>query len=159
MYTGANFLIKCSEQRTGNSEDSVVSRGSWRLTGHPLHSTLTIYRHSCTFVSSSHNIGNRGFLYPSAFLYGVCKETTAGGAGKICSRFSITGQGAVAYRGGVWGCSNPPPRNSEGPPKSCQTQPDCENCYKLLNLGRQHPMFGKKGSKILKLPRFAIVLH
>ena len=21
-----------------------------------------------------------------------------------------------------------PPRNSEGPPKSCQTQPDCENC-------------------------------
>ena len=31
---------------------------------------------------------------------------------------------------------------------------------KLLNLGRQHTkMFGKKGSKILKLPRFAIVLH
>ena len=21
-----------------------------------------------------------------------------------------------------------PPRNSEGPPKSCQTQTDCENC-------------------------------
>ena len=36
----------------------------------------------------------------------------------------------------------------------------CENSYKLLNLGRQHPkMFGKKSSKILKLPRFAIVLH
>jgi hypothetical protein len=31
----------------------------------------------------------------------------------------------VAYRGGG---STPPPRNSEGPPKSCQTQPDCENC-------------------------------
>ena len=30
-------------------------------------------------------------------------------------------------RGGL-GCSNPPLRNSEGPPKSCQTQPDCENC-------------------------------
>jgi len=26
-------------------------------------------------------------------------------------------------RGGVWGFQ-PPPRNSEGPPKSCQTQPD-----------------------------------
>ena len=27
------------------------------------------------------------------------------------------------------GCSIPPtPRNSKGPPKSCQTQPDCENC-------------------------------
>ena len=26
------------------------------------------------------------------------------------------------------GGSNPPLRNSEGPPKSCQTQPDCENC-------------------------------
>jgi hypothetical protein len=35
---------------------------------------------------------------------------------------------AVAYRGGGLGCSTPPPRNSEGPPKSCQTQPDCENC-------------------------------
>jgi len=46
-----------------------------------------------------------------------------------------------------------PPRNSEGPSKSCQTQPNCENCYKLLNIGRQHSkMFGKKVSKILKLP-------
>ena len=34
---------------------------------------------------------------------------------------------SVAYRGGL-GVFNPPPRNSEGPPKSCQTQPDCENC-------------------------------
>jgi hypothetical protein len=30
-------------------------------------------------------------------------------------------------RGG-FGVFNPPPRNFEGPPKSCQTQPDCENC-------------------------------
>ena len=30
-------------------------------------------------------------------------------------------------RGRGLGGSNPP-RNSEGPPKSCQTQPDCENC-------------------------------
>ena len=74
---------------------------------------------------------------------------------------SINYSESVAYRGGggVWGVQ-PPPRNSEDPPKSCQTQPDCENCYKLLNLGRQHTkMFGKKGSKILKLPRFAIHLH
>ena len=28
---------------------------------------------------------------------------------------------------GELGGSNPP-RNSEGPPKSCQTQPECENC-------------------------------
>ena len=34
---------------------------------------------------------------------------------------------AVAYRGGA-GFRQPPPRNSEGPPKSCQTQTDCENC-------------------------------
>ena len=30
-------------------------------------------------------------------------------------------------RGGL-GDSNPSPWNSEGPPKSCQTQPDCEKC-------------------------------
>ena len=36
----------------------------------------------------------------------------------------------VAYWGGggeEFGVLKPP-RNSEGPPKSCQTQPDCENC-------------------------------
>ena len=59
-------------------------------------------------------------------------------------------------RGGFWGgsTSHPPtPRNSEGPPKSWQTEPDCKNCYKLLNLVCHYPkMFGKKGSKILKLP-------
>ena len=39
------------------------------------------------------------------------------------------------------------PQNYEGPPKSCQTQPDCKK-KKLLNLGRQHPkMFGKKAVK------------
>ena len=31
---------------------------------------------------------------------------------------------------GVWGAQTPP-QNSEGPPKSCQTQPDCENCSKF----------------------------
>jgi len=30
--------------------------------------------------------------------------------------------------GGGVGVFNPPPRNSEGRPKSCQTQPDCANC-------------------------------
>ena len=33
----------------------------------------------------------------------------------------------VAYRQGGGG-SKPLPRNSEGTPKSCHTQPDCENC-------------------------------
>jgi len=33
-------------------------------------------------------------------------------------------------RGGL-GCSNPPPQNSEGPPKLCQTQPDL---WKLLKI-------------------------
>ena len=33
-------------------------------------------------------------------------------------------------RRGVWGVPPPPPppQNSEGPPKSCQIQPICENC-------------------------------
>ena len=34
---------------------------------------------------------------------------------------------AVAYRGGFGGFK-PPPQNSEGPPKSCQAQPDFESC-------------------------------
>jgi len=73
-------------------------------------------------------------------------------------QFAFRPSDAVAYRGGSLGCSNPP-RNSEGPPKSCQTQPDCEN----LNIAEfrtpTHQDVRKKGSKILKLPRCAIVLH
>ena len=50
---------------------------------------------------------------------------------------------------GLGGSTQPPPQgNSEGPPKSCQTEPDCENCQQLLNLGLQHlKMFGKKSIK------------
>jgi len=59
--------------------------------------------------------------------------------------------------GGGWGCLNPPPpRNSEGPPKSCQTQPDCEN-LKFRKPTLQDVR--KKDSKILKLLKFATVLH
>jgi len=52
-----------------------------------------------------------------------------------------------------WGIQTPPPRNSEGPPKSCQTQPDCENCLKIAEFTTPTPQdVRKKGSKILKLP-------
>jgi len=41
----------------------------------------------------------------------------------------VTWLGAVAYRMGVGGFYTPPPLGDpEGPPKSCQTQPDCEKC-------------------------------
>ena len=68
---------------------------------------------------------------------------------------------SVAYRGGggFLGCSAPPPRNSEGPPKLCQTQPDCENLKIAEFRTPTHQDVRKKGSKILKLLRFAIVLH
>ena len=46
-----------------------------------------------------------------------------------CGDFKTPGDEAVAYRGGVWCVQTPPPPpNSEGPSKSCQTQPNCENC-------------------------------
>ena len=35
--------------------------------------------------------------------------------------------GHFSGRGGGFGVFEPP-RNYEGPPKSCQTEPDCENC-------------------------------
>jgi len=60
--------------------------------------------------------------------------------GRIILRWSSE-SGMEAWTGLIWlrigqwhtergfGGLNPlPPRNSEGPPKSCQTQPDCENC-------------------------------
>ena len=63
--------------------------------------------------------------------------------------------------GGVSGVQTPPPRNCEGPTKNrAKLNPIVKIVKKLLNLGRQHTKtFGKKGSKILKVRRFAIVLH
>jgi len=41
----------------------------------------------------------------------------------------LTDSGVPRGGGGVWGLQTPPlPRNSERPPKSFQTQPDCEKC-------------------------------
>jgi len=42
-------------------------------------------------------------------------------------RWSLIGRLNQWRTEGVWVVQTPP-RNSEGSPKSCQTQPDCENC-------------------------------
>ena len=53
--------------------------------------------------------------YQSVFFYG---------GKKTCGHFCACEQWRTE---GGWGVQ-PSPRNSEGPPKSCQTQPDCEHC-------------------------------
>ena len=61
----------------------------------------------------------------------------------------------MAHRGGgeIRGVQTPPPRNTEGPPKSYQTQPDCEKLLKIAEFRMPTPKnVRKKGSKILKLP-------
>ena len=50
-------------------------------------------------------------------------------------------------RGGL-GCSNPPPDIPKALQNRAKLNPICENCKKLLNLGRQLlKMFGKKAVK------------
>jgi len=54
--------------------------------------------------------------------------------------------------GGRLGCSNPPPKISKTFQNHAKLNPIVKSIKKLLNLGRKHrKMFGKKGSKILKL--------
>ena len=68
---------------------------------------------------------------------------------------------SVACRGegGGVGVLKPPPRNFEGLPKLCQTQPDLRKLLKFAEFRMPTPQdIQKKGSKILKLPRFAIIL-
>ena len=53
-----------------------------------------------------------------------------------------------------------PPRNSKGPPKLCQTQPDLRKLLKIAEFRTPTPQdVRKKGTKILKLPSCAIVLY
>jgi len=57
-----------------------------------------------------------------------------------------------AYRGGVWGVQTPP-KYSEGPPKSCQTETRLWKLLKIAELRRPtYKDVWKKGSKIIKLP-------
>ena len=67
----------------------------------------------------------------------------------------------VAYPGGGSGVQPPLPEIPKVLQKNrAKLNPIVKTVKKLLNLGHQHTkMFGKKGSKILKLPRFATVLH
>jgi len=64
------------------------------------------------------------------------------------------------YRMGFGGIQPPPPEIPKALQNRAKLNPIVKIVKNLLNLGRQHPnMFGKKGSKILKLPRVATVLH
>ena len=68
-------------------------------------------------------------------------------------------QSSVAYRGGGLGCSNPPPEIPKALQNRAKLKPYCEN-LKIAEFRTPTPQdVRKKGSKILKLPRFAIVLH
>ena len=66
----------------------------------------------------------------------------------------------VAYRGGGWGGPNPSPQKFRRPSKIVTNS---TRLWKLLEIVEfrtpTHQDVRKKGSKILKLPRFAIVLH
>ena len=59
------------------------------------------------------------------------------------------------------GCLNPPPRNSEGPTKNhAKLNPIVKTVKKTAEFRMPtHQDVRKKGSKILKLCRFAFVLH
>jgi hypothetical protein len=63
--------------------------------------------------------------------------------------------------GGVWGVQTPLPRNSEGLPKNrAILNPIVKTVKKIAEfMMLTHQDVRKKGSEILKLPRFAIVLH
>ena len=63
--------------------------------------------------------------------------------------------------GVVWNVQNPPlPEIPKALQNHAKLNPICENCYKIAEFRTPTPQdVQKKGSKILKLPRFAIVLH
>ena len=97
-------------------------------------------------------LGLRDRIPPGTWMYVSCKCCVLSGRG-LCGRL-------IQWRTeGGFGCSNPP-RNSEGPPQLCKIQPDLRKLLKIAKFRSPTPQdVRKKGSKILKLPRFAIVLY
>ena len=95
----------------------------------------------------------------SKFCVNHAHYFTVGGSTFSTGNMQQKVDGSGVPRGGL-GCSTPPPQNSEGPPKSCQTQPDLWKLLKIAEFRTPTPEdVRKKGSKILTLPRFAIVLQ
>ena len=95
--------------------------------------------HDTTFCESpsSHNCSSRQTLLVAMFVWQWCTE------------------------GGVWGVQTPPPPKFWRPSKIV---PNSTRLWKLLKKIAEfrtptHQDVGKKGSKIRKLPRFAVVLY
>ena len=83
------------------------------------------------------------------------------GASTGCKHLSKRVAGCKQWHteGGVCGVQPPPPKFWR-PSKSCQTQPDLWKLLEIAEFRTPTPQdLRKKGSKILKLPRLAIVLH
>ena len=91
------------------------------------------YIHVCP--SAGNNSASSGRIFVSVFRKSVEKI-----------QVSLTSNHGVP-RGGVWGV-RPPPEIPKALQNRAKLNPICENCLKLLNLGRQHTkMFGKKAVK------------
>ena len=73
----------------------------------------------------------------------------------------VHGHGQWRTEGGFGVFKPPPPRNSEGPPKNlAKLNPIVKTVKKSAEfMMLTHQDVQKKGSNILKLPRFVIVLH
>ena len=70
-----------------------------------------------------------GAVRPIYGSLGAKRLIEAGAVYSSCSVVSFVSPNQWRTEGGeVSAIQTPHPRNSEGPPKSCQTQPDCENC-------------------------------
>ena len=66
----------------------------------------------------------------------------------------------LAYRGGGWGVQTSPPPKFRRPSKIRPNSTRLRKLLKIAEFRTPTPQdVRKKGSKILKLPRFAIVLH
>ena len=105
-----------------------------------------------------------GSVTPSWWQFGsnTCKSYTAQQDNDML--FHSQGQVCllpVAYPGGGSGVQTPPPRNSEGPPKNrAKLNPIVITVKKIAEFRTPTQQdVPKKGSKILKLRRFSIVLH
>jgi len=67
-----------------------------------------------------------GAFYVGVKWLGHEADPTLPSAAEVKNELSNMSPSGVPRGGGFGGVQTP--QNSEGPPKSCQTQPNCENC-------------------------------
>ena len=164
LHTHLHLHAELSRRTNAGSLEAFNSNAFTGIRGHWVENNfqfLTFQKVYQVWVADDYSASQE---VTNLYLLAVCKGPLCSAVRGIISGkswYRLTASSGVPMGGGVWGVQTRPPRNSEGPPKNrAKLNPIVKNVKQIAEFRTPTPQdVLKKCSKILKLPRFTIVLH